>query len=91
MTLEAWEKDMTVEMLPDGIHRAIAEEIGIENLLKLASVVGGTTLYIQTKERLLVPLRDRRICREYNGYNAVQLGQKYHLTSKRIWQIAKGK
>ena len=34
-------KYMTLEMLPDGLYRQIAEEIGIENFYRLTKLVGG--------------------------------------------------
>ena len=37
---------LTLEMLPEGLYRMIAEAIGTDNFYKLAEVVGGTTVYI---------------------------------------------
>ena len=34
-------KDLTLEMIPEGLYKQIAEEIGISNFYKLAEVVGG--------------------------------------------------
>ena len=39
-------KDLTLEMIPEGLYKQIAEEIGISNFYKLAEVVGGATVYI---------------------------------------------
>ena len=49
-------KSLTVEMLPAN-YREIAEAIGAENFVKLAEVVGGSTLYIPKPESLVRPVR----------------------------------
>ena len=36
-------KELTIDMVPDGDNRIIAETIGVENYYKLCSVVGGST------------------------------------------------
>ena len=35
-------KELTIDMVPDGDNRIIAETIGVENYYKLCSVVGGS-------------------------------------------------
>lgn len=39
--LETWTSELTPSMLSGGLCRVIAEEIGTDNLLKLALVAGG--------------------------------------------------
>lgn len=58
-------------MLPDGICKRIAEEIGADNLLKLAVLVGGSTFYMPQAESILRPLRDQKIKEAHNGYNMI--------------------
>ena len=53
--LEPWTKGLTSSMLPDGICKSIAEEIGADNLLKLAVLVGGSTFYMPQAEGILRP------------------------------------
>ena len=45
-------KDLTLEMIPEGLYKQIAEEIGISNFYKLAEVVGGATVYIPKPDNL---------------------------------------
>ena len=54
-------KDLTLEMIPEGLYKQIAEEIGVSNFYKLAEVVGGATVYIPKPESILRPARDARI------------------------------
>lgn len=85
--LEPWASELTPSMPPEGLCREIAEEIGMDNLLKLAALVGGSTLYLPQRNRILRPLRDRKIREEYNGYNAVALARKYDVTQRWVRQI----
>ena len=62
-------KDLTLEMLSEGIYKDIAEVIGIDNFYKLTKVVGGATIYLPKPESITRPVRDARIKAEFNGYN----------------------
>ena len=66
-------KELTIEMLPEGPYRQIAEAIGPENFYRLAEVVGGATIYIPKPESLTRPVRDAHIKAEFNGYNHPEL------------------
>ena len=75
--LEPWTNELTSSMLPDGICKRIAEEIGADNLLKLAVLVGGSTFYMPQAESILRPLRNQKIKEAYNGYNIPELAERY--------------
>lgn len=81
---KTWVSELTPSILPDGICRAIAKEIGADNLLKLAGLVGGTTFYLPRKEGMLRQLRNRKIQEEYNGYNTAELAIKYGLSQRGV-------
>jgi Mor family transcriptional regulator len=80
-------KELTVEMLPDGLYRQIAEAIGVVGFYKLTEVVGGATVYIPKPESLIRPARDARIKAEFNGYNHPELAKKYGVTERWVRQI----
>lgn len=80
-------KDLTVEMLPEGLYKQIAEAIGTENFYKLAEVVGGATVYIPKPESIVRPVRDARIKEEFNGYNHPELARKYDVTERWVRQL----
>ena len=80
-------KDLTLGMIPEGLYKQIAEEIGISNFYKLAEVVGGATVYIPKPESILRPARDARIKGEFNGYNHPQLAKKYGVTERWVRQL----
>ena len=89
--LEPWTRELTSSMLPDGICKIIAEEIGADNLLKLAVLVGGSTFYMPQAESILRPLRNQKIKEEYNGYNSAELAERYGITPRQIQQIVQQK
>lgn len=75
-------KELTPEMLPEGLYQLIAEAIGVEGFYRLAEVVGGTTVYIPKPESLVRPVRDAHIKEEFNGYNHPELARKYGVTER---------
>lgn len=80
-------KELTIEMIPDNIWKKVAEEIGLENLCKMLSVVGGATIYIPKLESYLRPVRDKHIKAEFNGWNHLELAQKYNITDRLVREI----
>lgn len=82
---------LTFSDLPENC-RAIAEQIGIENLFKLSRTYSSSTLlYVPVKRSILKNTRKRLILAEFNGYNAAELSLKYEVTQARISQIIKRK
>lgn len=80
-------RDLTVEMLPEGLYKQIAETIGTENFYKLAELLGGATVYIPKPESVTRPVRDARIKAEFNGYNHPELAKKYGVTERWVRQL----
>ena len=80
-------KDLTLEMLPEGIYKDIAQAIGSENFYKLTKVVGGATIYLPKPESVIRPVRDAHIKSEFNGYNHPELAKKYGVTERWVRQL----
>lgn len=80
-------EELTLEMLPEGPYKQIAEAIGPENFYRLAEVVGGTTIYIPKPESLTRPVRDAHIKKEFTGYNHQELARKYGVTERWVRHI----
>lgn len=80
--------EVYIEDLPD-IYYTISNEIGLENTLKLAKLIGGEYIYLPKSETILKSLRNRQIQKEFNGYNYKHLGKKYNLTEIQIRNICK--
>lgn len=75
-------KELTIEMFSDGLWREIAQAIGVENVYKLAKVTGGVTVYIPRPESVVRPVRDAHIKAEFNGFNHIELAEKYNVTER---------
>lgn len=75
-------KELTAEMLPEGLYKLIADAIGPENFYRLAEAIGGSTVYIPKPESLTRPVRDAHIKEEFNGYNHPELARKYGVTER---------
>ena len=69
-------------------HKEYAELIGIENLIQLSRVFGGTSIYIPKEEELLKGLKYDKIEKEFTEKNAKELARKYHLSERTIYRIA---
>lgn len=85
--IEEWTNELVPSMLPDGLSREIAMEIGMDNFLKLSQLVGGATVYIPQKESILRSLRNQKIQEEYDGYNVMALSKKYRVSKRWVYKI----
>jgi Mor family transcriptional regulator len=81
------EEELTLELIPEGLYRSIAEAIGVSNFLIITEMLGGSTTYLPQKESILRPIRDRRILEEYNGYNQTELAKKYGVSERWVRRL----
>jgi len=88
--IEAIIGEITIEDLPDS-YREVARAIGIENAVKLSSVVGGLAYYFPQIEGILRKKRDECIRREFTGNNHRDLARKYGLTERWVREIVEEK
>lgn len=72
----------------EGGARGIAEVIGVPATIKLMRCYGGTNLYVPKPDDVIRRMRDARIRKEYNGYNAKSLAYRYGLAERTIQVIA---
>lgn len=84
---EEWTNELAPSMMPDGLCKVIAQEIGTENLLKLSILIGGSTFYLPKRESILRPIRDIKIREEYSGYNTEELARKYNVSERWVCEI----
>ena len=74
----------------DIIPNSIADEIGIENTIRIFNLFHGTQ--VSFPNRLFSKdYIHNAILLEYNGKNASQLAQKYNYSERTIWRILKFK
>ena len=70
-------------------YKEIVELIGIRKFILLSNYARGDELYFPKVENVVGPARNRRIKKEFNGYNTKELADKYNLTVKQIQNILK--
>lgn len=80
--------DTTWEDIPESCQ-PIVEIIGMEKFFALSEYAQGDALYIPKPDSIVTPARNRKIKKEWNGYNIRELADKYGLTPNRIRSILK--
>jgi Mor family transcriptional regulator len=70
-------------------YREVVELIGIRNFILLSNYARGDELYFPKVENVVAAARNRRIKKEYNGYNRKELADRYNLTVKQIDNVLK--
>ncbi len=68
-----------IKDLPSDI-RDIAEDIGLEPLLRIVSRIGGDSIYVPTMDSLERQAVSRAVVKEYDGGNIKELAKKYRKT-----------
>lgn len=79
-------EDTTIEDINER-YRAIVDIVGIRKFIELSNYARGDELYFPKVENVISPARNRRIKKEYNGYNEKELADRYNLTVKQIQHI----
>lgn len=80
--------ETTIEDIGDR-YSEIVKLIGIRNFVLLSNFSRGDELYFPKVENVVAPARNRRIKKEYNGYNMKELADRYNLTVKQIQNVLK--
>lgn len=80
--------ETTIEDIADS-YRPVVEIIGVEKFMELCEYAMGNELYFPKAESVIAPARNRRIRKEWDGYNMKELAEKYNLTIKQIGNILK--
>lgn len=80
--------ETTLDDIPEK-YRPIVEITGLEIFVALSDYARGDELYFPKVENVLAPARNRRIKKEWDGFNAKKLAEKYNLTIKQVVNILK--
>lgn len=78
--------EIELEDIPPNLQ-VLAKKIGIKNLIFLAEEMGGLTIYVPKKENFFVGAKNRRIIKEFNGYNQQELAKKYNVSERWIRKL----
>lgn len=71
----------------DEEQRELAECIGLQAYKRLITDYAGLTLTVRTPERIIIPLRNADIRKEFDGHNFYFLARKYGLHEKTVRNI----
>lgn len=82
-------EDTTISDIPDK-YKAVVSIVGVEKYVALAEYAKGDELYFPKVESILIQARNRRIRKEFNGYNAKELTDRYNLTLPQVLNIIRG-
>lgn len=72
--------------IPDK-YKPIVELIGIENLMRLAKYSMGDRIYFPKPDSIIMKARNRKILKEFNGYNVNELAKNYDLSVSHVKKI----
>ena len=83
-----WLTDET-DYIPDDdnqgdVVRDLIDIVGYDNTVKLVSYFGGTAVYVPKIDRAFRTLRNRRIMREFDGFNGKYLARKFGVSESTI-------
>ena len=78
--------ETSIEDIPEK-YRPVIDIIGIEKFAELGAYSKGDELYFPKIETIIAPARNRRIKKEFNGYNEAELAGRYGLTIKQVRNI----
>lgn len=89
---EAWP---TIDELPDGDMRQLAEEVGMEKLMSLYAQFRSTSIYFGGLDKLLRRHRDNLIRKDFDrlttdrsARKAVkELARKFDLSDRWVWEL----
>lgn len=84
--LEELIADTTIEDIGER-YRDVVKLIGIRNFILLSNYSRGEELYFPKVENVVAPARNRRIKKEYNGYNGKELAERYNITIKQVQRV----
>lgn len=73
----------------EGDMQELVDIVGLAAVKKLLTVFGGESIYFPKPESVIRAGRDRRIYKEFNGFNLRALAVKYNLTTRQIRVIIK--
>jgi len=84
--MNLWDEIKAVDFDDDTMAMLISI-VGLSAAKKLVEVFGGDAFYFPKVESVIRSARNRRIYKEFTGYNHRELAAKYNLTTRYIRDI----
>lgn len=84
--MDLWD-EITDKDFDDDSMALLVEVAGLETAKKIVAALGGDSLYVPKVESVIRLARNRRINKEFTGFNHKNLAAKYDLTTRHIRKI----
>lgn len=84
--MDLWD-EITAEDFEEDSMALLVEVVGLEEAKKIVAALGGDNLYVPKVESVIRMARNRRIYKEFTGFNQKELATKYNLTTRHIRSI----
>ena len=84
--MDLWD-EITDKDFDDDSMALLVEVAGLETAKKIVAALGGDSLYVPKVESIIRLARNRRINKEFTGFNHKELATKYDLTTRHIRKI----
>lgn len=84
--MDLWD-EITNKDFEDDSMALLVEVAGLETAKKIVAALGGDSLYVPKVESVIRLARNRRINKEFTGFNHKELAIKYGLTTRHIRKI----
>ena len=81
--MSLWD-DISIDDFDDGAMVVLIDTVGLQAAKKLVEIFGGDEFYFPKAESVIRAARNRRIYKEFTGYNHRVLALKYNLTARYI-------
>ncbi len=81
--MNLWD-EITPDDFKDDAMALLVDTVGLEQAKKIVAALGGDNLYIPKVESVIRMARNRRINKEFTGFNHKELAVKYNLTPRHI-------
>ena len=86
--MNLWDEIKAVDFKDDPMAMLI-EAVGLSTAKKLVEAFGGDTFYFPKVESVVRMARNRRVYKEFTGFNHRLLADKYNLTTRYVRDIIK--
>jgi Mor family transcriptional regulator len=86
--MNLWDEIKAVDFEDDPMA-VLIEAVGLSTAKKLVEVFGGDAFYFPKVESVIRTARNKRIYKEFTGFNHKDLAGKYKLTTRHVREIVK--
>lgn len=81
--MNLWD-EITPDDFKDDAMALLVDLVGLEQAKKIVVALGGDNIYVPKVESVIRMARNRRIYKEFTGFNQKELATKYNLTPRHI-------